>query len=117
MSKNNKLLKIYLEFLYLEIPNIIQVLGAISLFSLIIKDIRFAVILASASSLLFIKYFLTKFLFYLINQQTDPYSNINLLKIEEIKFDDFKIYLAISSVGFFMISLVIIMNIALMSTN
>lgn len=76
---------IFTEFLFLEIPNVIQILTIITFFNFLFKSIYFIIISAFITYFILTAYLKVKMKYFFINEIKDPLSEFNL----KIKSHDF----------------------------
>lgn len=79
--KNLKIIKLYLKFITLEIPNFIQIFSLLTFFTvfLINMEYRFNIILVVSTLLFF--YLIEKSFEFLKNQMIDQFSEIGINKL------------------------------------
>jgi len=101
----NNYLKIYLNFLDLEIPNIIQIVGGLSLVNFLLHNIYYSIPIILVITYLIDRYLLAQFHEFTKNQ----FSNSNVkLNQENIDIEEFRLrfrkFLRLTSVVFCVIS-------------
>ncbi len=109
--KSNDHIKLYLKFLDIEIPNFIQILGIVSLFSYLSKNLYFSFVIILVTSYLFDRYLLAKFFEFMKNQICDPHSEVNRKKLnDEGLFSTNRKLIPATSIIFFLAASLIAMS-------